>query len=190
VRTVPVASSTRHHDNPESFDFNMNQSNSASGCRLRAGDNNNNDEEDLDVEEQMDWIGGKLAQLIEDGKRALGTEVVVMSDAKEDEVDDGSGAWVSDEEDTGRRGLKRRGSSASTRYYHHSRSTVASSSSGHQYPQISVSTSTPPRQTYGMGTPASPARSNHLVEDSCESPEVREMMERARAKLASRALVR
>ncbi|KAJ2917109.1 hypothetical protein MD484_g3298, partial [Candolleomyces efflorescens] len=103
VRTVPGAASTRHHDNPDSFDFNMNQSNSASGRRTRAGGNSNNsnkdDEEDLDVEEQMDWIGGKLAQLIEDGKRALGTEVVVMSDAKEDEVDDGSGAWVSDDED-------------------------------------------------------------------------------------------
>ena len=31
--------------------------------------------------------------LIEEGKRALGTEVVVMSDSKEDEVDDGSGLW-------------------------------------------------------------------------------------------------
>ena len=45
----------------------------------------------------MDWIGDKLAKLIEDGKRALGTEVVVSSDAPEDEVDDGSGNWVEDE---------------------------------------------------------------------------------------------
>ncbi|KXN81705.1 hypothetical protein AN958_03916 [Leucoagaricus sp. SymC.cos] len=48
-------------------------------------------------DDQMDWIGDKLAQLIEEGKRALSREVVVMSDAKEDEVDDGSGAW--EEED-------------------------------------------------------------------------------------------
>ena len=41
----------------------------------------------------MDWIGDRLSQLIEEGKKALGTEVVVMSDSKEDEVDDGSGLW-------------------------------------------------------------------------------------------------
>lgn len=41
----------------------------------------------------MDWIGGRISQLIEEGKRALGAEVVVMSDSKEDEVDDGSGLW-------------------------------------------------------------------------------------------------
>jgi len=41
----------------------------------------------------MDWIGDKLAMLIEQGKRALQTEVVVMSEAKEDEVDDGRGDW-------------------------------------------------------------------------------------------------
>lgn len=44
----------------------------------------------------MDWMSDRLAKLIEDGKRALGTEVVVMSESKEDEVDDGSGAWVED----------------------------------------------------------------------------------------------
>ena len=48
----------------------------------------------------MDWIGDKLSMLIEQGKRALGTEVVVMSDAKEDEVDDGSPGWEEEEEDT------------------------------------------------------------------------------------------
>ena len=41
----------------------------------------------------MDWIGDKISQLIEEGKKALGKEVVVMSDVKEDEVDDGSGLW-------------------------------------------------------------------------------------------------
>ena len=45
----------------------------------------------------MDWIGDKLSMLIEQGKRALGTEVVVMSDAKEDEVDDGSPGWEEEE---------------------------------------------------------------------------------------------
>ena len=46
----------------------------------------------------MDWIGDKLSMLIEQGKRALGTEVVVMSEAKEDEVDDGSPGWEEEEE--------------------------------------------------------------------------------------------
>ena len=41
----------------------------------------------------MDWIGDRISQLIEEGKKALGKEVVVMSDSKEDEVDDGSGLW-------------------------------------------------------------------------------------------------
>ena len=45
---------------------------------------------------QMDWLGDKLSMLIEQGKKALNTEIVVMSDAKEDEVDDGSGAWEED----------------------------------------------------------------------------------------------
>lgn len=41
----------------------------------------------------MDWMGDRLTQLIEDGKKALGKEVVVTSEAQEDEVDDGSGNW-------------------------------------------------------------------------------------------------
>jgi len=41
----------------------------------------------------MNRIQDRLAQLIEEGKRALSREVVVMSDAKEDEIDDGSSAW-------------------------------------------------------------------------------------------------
>ena len=45
----------------------------------------------------MDWMGGRLAQLIEDGKKALGKEIVVMSEAQEDEEDDGNGNW--EEED-------------------------------------------------------------------------------------------
>lgn len=44
-------------------------------------------------EDKMDWIGDKLSMLIEQGKRALNAQVVVFSDAVEDEVDDGSDAW-------------------------------------------------------------------------------------------------
>jgi len=57
----------------------------------------------------MDWIGDRISQLVEEGKKALGKEVVVMSDSKEDEVDDGSGLW----EDADEGGL---GSSTSSRY--------------------------------------------------------------------------
>lgn len=57
----------------------------------------------------MDWIGDRISQLVEEGKKALGKEVVVMSDVKEDEVDDGSGLW----EDSDDGGL---GSSTSSRY--------------------------------------------------------------------------
>lgn len=67
----------------------------------------------MDVEDQMDWIGDKLTALIEEGKRALGREVVVMSDAREDEVDDGRGGWVDDE--MPRPGLSRSGSVRSGR---------------------------------------------------------------------------
>lgn len=60
----------------------------------------------------MDWLGDKLSMLIEQGKRALNTEVVVMSEAKEDEVDDGSGTWEEeeDEDDRGGRPSSRAGS--------------------------------------------------------------------------------
>jgi hypothetical protein len=37
----------------------------------------------------MDWIGTKLSQLINEGQKALGREIVVASEAQEDEVDDG-----------------------------------------------------------------------------------------------------
>lgn len=55
--------------------------------------------ESVAVEDQMDWIGDKLAMLIEQGKKALNREIVVMSDAKEDEVDDGSPAWEEDDQE-------------------------------------------------------------------------------------------
>lgn len=45
----------------------------------------------------MDWMSDRLNRLIEEGKRALGKEIVVMSETQEDEVDDGSGAWIEDE---------------------------------------------------------------------------------------------
>ncbi|KAF9024756.1 hypothetical protein BDZ89DRAFT_1114533 [Hymenopellis radicata] len=74
------------------------QSTSTSSHRGNSPDDN--------VDDQMDWLGDKLAALIEEGKKALGREVVVMSEAPEDEVDDGTDAW--EEEDDGRPSSPRR----------------------------------------------------------------------------------
>ena len=47
----------------------------------------------LTMAHQMDWMSDRLTRLIEDGKRALNKEVVVISEAQEDEEDDGDGNW-------------------------------------------------------------------------------------------------
>ena len=55
-------------------------------------------EESEEVEDKMDWMGDRLAMLIAEGQKALGKEVVVMSESAEDEVDDGDGAWVDNDQ--------------------------------------------------------------------------------------------
>ena len=56
-------------------------------------------------------MGGRLAQLIEDGKKALGKEIVVMSEVQEDEEDDGNGNWEEDPDpDASNAGPSRSGS--------------------------------------------------------------------------------
>ncbi|KAJ6576575.1 hypothetical protein DFH09DRAFT_1149754 [Mycena vulgaris] len=55
------------------------------------------DEEAVAVEDQMDWIGDQLSMLIQEGQKALGREIVIKSDAREDEVDDGCGVWEEEE---------------------------------------------------------------------------------------------
>jgi len=58
-------------------------------------------EPDLEPEsDQMDWIGDRLTRLILEGQKALGREIVVMSDAKEVEVDDGSNDWEEGQDNT------------------------------------------------------------------------------------------
>jgi len=57
------------------------------------GPDPDNQMETDEIEDKMEWMGDRLAQLIEDGKKALGKEVVVKSEVQEDEVDDGSGNW-------------------------------------------------------------------------------------------------
>ncbi|OSD05336.1 hypothetical protein PYCCODRAFT_1362360 [Trametes coccinea BRFM310] len=56
-------------------------------------------EDEEDPDDKMSWIGDRLAQLIAEGQKALGREIVIMSEDKEDEVDDGSGAWVEEDDD-------------------------------------------------------------------------------------------
>ncbi|KAJ7455377.1 hypothetical protein B0H11DRAFT_2067860 [Mycena galericulata] len=55
------------------------------------------DEDGVAVEDQMDWMGEQLSMLIQEGQKALGREIVVQSDAREDEVDDGCGVWEEEE---------------------------------------------------------------------------------------------
>ena len=140
----------------------------------------------LKNDQQMDWMSDRLAKLIEDGKRALGTEVVVMSESKEDEVDDGSGAWV--EED--RLQASSSASISSRRGRRRLSNLPLPSFSPPAYAQ------TPSPRKNGFDTESSrrsvrrpsmdSVRSFHTVshleeEDAFMSPELRESMERARS---------
>ncbi|KAJ3812466.1 hypothetical protein F5876DRAFT_37310 [Lentinula aff. lateritia] len=121
---------------------------------------------DPDTDDQMDQIdslGSKLSFLIEQGKRALGREIVVMSEVEEDAVDDGSGAWI-EEDQEGEASLGRRAGLG-----------------------MNVN---PPSYGTGLGIPSSalpssspstPPASLPTFESSWESPELKETMERARA---------
>lgn len=134
----------------------------------------------------MDWIQGKLAQLIEEGKRALNREVVVMSDAKEDEFDDGTGVWEeetdeAEEEETHQRAsVSRANSLRRKRSRHHVYGSFSQSS--HHLP----TTPAAPAHTRGF---SSDSVTSLLREDNNEwqSPELRESMQKARERiLASR----
>ncbi|KAF8330495.1 hypothetical protein F5887DRAFT_1081567 [Amanita rubescens] len=164
------------------------------------------DEPVNEVDDQMDWIGDKLSVLIAEGKRALGCEIVVISDSKEDEVDDGSGAW--EDSDPASSSLRTR----TSRRRSHTTSASASTSQrrrrGHQQPDpgsiyqsFSASTSSlpqapsTPRRTHrtGLSLDSSPASSGRLWTSSedintFDSPELRESMEKARQRaLAARS---
>lgn len=150
---------------------------------------------------QMDWIGDRISQLIEEGKKALGTEVVVMSDSKEDEVDDGSGLW--EDSDGGELG-----SSISSRYGRTSPKrkrawpsplcqSIPGSSGGEFSPPNTPAYMSPTKPTY----PGSPSLMQHSAEpvlaltssttsvpgcmreteSDWQSEELKESMERARA---------
>ncbi|KAI0736401.1 hypothetical protein C8Q72DRAFT_799489 [Fomitopsis betulina] len=151
-----------------------------------------------EIDDEMSWVGGRLAALIAEGQRALGKEVVVMSEAQEDEEDDGGEDWVEEDDGhsiasstrTGRRrwnvspppySASRRGSpfpSASPR-----RSTFDLAPS--YTPSMTRSVQSSPRR---MGRDASvesdffASRSFHEDENQWQTPELREAMERARAR--------
>lgn len=137
----------------------------------------------------MGWIQDKLAQLIEEGKRALNREVVVMSDAKEDEIDDGSGAW--EEEETNQHNTSisrtnslRRGTKRSRNHFY------SSSSNNNSLTHLPISQSPiTPRRTHTKAYSTDSVTRDIMREDEStwESPELRETMRRARERvLASR----
>jgi len=175
-----------------------------------------NHEEDKEAElDGMGWIGDRLSKLIEEGHRALSTEVVVMSEVKEDEVDDGSGDWEEDQLFAGP-SISRRGSLRRT----HRPRDIYLPSSYSAFP-VSPSPSSSPRKRKFVGEAVhlSPARSDYSElsapstprriarespmdvdafapvtssfkedESAWQSPELRESMERARAQYLQRRM--
>ncbi len=133
----------------------------------------------------MDWIQDKLAQLIEEGKRALNREVVVTSDAKEDEFDDGTGVWEEEVEDQQRTSVSRASSLKRTtkRSRHHVYGSHSVSS-----PHLPQSTTPAPPPTPGRAHSrgfSSDSVTNLSREDDNEwqSPELRELMQKARERI-------
>ncbi|KIJ65216.1 hypothetical protein HYDPIDRAFT_111122 [Hydnomerulius pinastri MD-312] len=112
--------------------------------------NNHAEEDDPNVEpdqDEMDWIGDKLSRLIEEGQKALGREIVVMSDSKEDEVDDGSGGWEEEEPSTAGPSISRRGSIRSLRRAHRPRE-IPLPPSYSTYPASPPSSSSPRKRRF------------------------------------------
>jgi hypothetical protein len=147
---------------------------------------------------QMDWMGGRLAQLIEDGKKALGKEIVVMSETKEDEEDDGNGNWEEADPDASISGPARSGS-VRRRGRHHVPGTTPSTSYLSPPPTVS-----PRRQQFSTAhlshscsaiplparaaqdhstNPTQLSSSFYEGESDWQSPELKMNMERARASL-------
>lgn len=167
--------------------------------------------EEEEVEDKMDWMGDRLAMLIAEGQKALGKEVVVLSDAAEDEVDDGSGAWVdqgssgSGSSNTGRSrsgSVRRRGRAPAPHGLTPSWSGTAalsmpssSSPRGATFEEqstrsIGLPMSLPDRDGWDSHADVGISRSYNDGGDSsvAESAELRQTMERARAAyLAKRA---
>ncbi|KAJ6494898.1 hypothetical protein C8R47DRAFT_1117738 [Mycena vitilis] len=167
------------------------------------------DDEPAAVEDKMDWLGDQLSMLIQEGQKALGREIVIKSDSREDEVDDGCGVWEEEEggydEEFGgpssyRNSLSR---SSSPRQRKRPRNlTLAPPSYASRPPSASPRTSRfeftsaslpssagarggwrseAPRDARGMSTES--LHSGRDEEGTWESPELKESMARARARL-------
>ncbi|KAH9072262.1 hypothetical protein EDB83DRAFT_2361950 [Lactarius deliciosus] len=151
-----------------------------------------------ELEDKMDWMGDRLARLIEDGKKALGKEVVVMSEAQEDEEDDGSGNWEEEAKlgtssgQASRSGsIRRKDKSQALNFTSYaSPFTTPPPSASPRRQQFSTLLSSHPTSALPI-----PGRSTHSTsvdtvqsyhsyrgdESQWQSPELRESMERARA---------
>ncbi len=132
----------------------------------------------------MDWMGGRLSQLIEEGKRALGKEVVVMSESHEDEVDDGMGAWVEDDEEhlSASRSLRRVKSRSRNSLPNFSPPLYSSPQSSPRKDRFTVPAA--PRNrglSIDSDSPSFTLSAQPEDESSWQTPELRESMERARA---------
>jgi len=117
----------------------------------------------------MNRIQDRLAQLIEEGKRALSREVVVMSDAKEDEVDDGSSAWEEEND-----------------CHHHHQSVSSTRRLGSPRRVTKRARSQNPFYGFWNHSPTTPKRTHSIIredENAWESPELRETMRLAREKI-------
>ncbi|KAI0692490.1 hypothetical protein BC835DRAFT_1277588 [Cytidiella melzeri] len=145
-------------------------------------------EPERELEDQMDWMGSQLAKLIEDGKRALSKEVVVMSERQEDAEDDGSGQWV----DESNAPLPRSRSGSMRRHKRPRNVNVSSPPPSYISPQttprknrfdITHSRSGSPRKSArGVSSESSRSHTGSYREDDAawQTPELRESMERAR----------
>lgn len=146
----------------------------------------------------MDWMGSRLSRLIEDGKKALGKEIVVMSEAQEDEEDDGNGNWEEEvDPDFSVGGVSRSGS------IHRSRiqAPCTTTASSNPYPPPSPASPRPQQfsashLSHSCSAISIPGRAPHGHSDDAtrlsssfredeyqwQSPDLRESMERARAR--------
>ena len=143
----------------------------------------------------MDWMGGRLAQLIEDGKKALGKEIVVMSEVQEDEEDDGNGNWEEEADPDAsiagpsrsssvrRRGRQVPGAASSASYL----SSPSASPRRHQFSTAHLSNSCSaipiPARAHHDHTGGATRLCTSFREDESDwqSSELRKTMERARA---------
>jgi hypothetical protein len=140
-------------------------------------------------------MGGRLAQLIEDGKKALGKEIVVMSEVQEDEEDDGNGNWEEEADPDAsiagpsrsssvrRRGRQVPGAASSASYL----SSPSASPRRHQFSTAHLSNSCSaipiPARAHHDHTGGATRLCTSFREDESDwqSSELRKTMERARA---------